>query len=141
MRAKWQLKKTLALVPKPKITRAEKDPGLDPEYLDWIRSLVCAVKRYPFEGATICRGVVEAHHHTSGRGRGQKSEDRRSFPLCVKHHRREFHAPQWTGSRAQGSFYGWGKAKRREWQDAMVAKYQDRAAAIVQATEILKGAQ
>lgn len=127
MKPKWKLKKTLAIIgPKPKAKRAPKetDPGSNPKYLAWLREQPCAVKKYPLPRATPCRGIVEAHHHTGGRGRGQKSNDLRAFPLCKRHHTGEFHAPQWGGvSRAKTTFTGWGKQKRREWQDAMVEKY------------------
>lgn len=62
-----------------------------------------------------CLGVTTAHHHTGHRGLSRKSNDRRTFPLCAKHHD-DFH----TGS---GYFSGWSKEERRIWQDVMVERY------------------
>lgn len=85
----------------------------NPGHLDFIRTQPCC--RYvPF--VQDCSGPTQAHHHTGGRGRGQKSEDERSMPLCSKHHR-EFHS-------ATGAFGGWRKTERREWQDRMVELYK-----------------
>jgi hypothetical protein len=52
----------------------------DPQYLKWIRSLVCVIV------SRKCRGFVEAHH-AGIRGLGQRAEDNTAIPLCVRHHR------------------------------------------------------
>jgi hypothetical protein len=130
MKAKWKLKKTVAIPLAPKhrfkpkrIVLVDglvpwKKAGVDPVHLTWIREQPCALRRYPIPGATRCRGKVEAHHHTGGRGRGQISPDRKAFPLCARHHRPEFHD-------ATGTFATWKKAQRRAWQDEMVEKYRE----------------
>ena len=53
-------------------------PARNPAYLQWIRTLPCAV----------CRGTrgVEAAH-TGPHGLGQKSPDWSAIPLCWRHHR------------------------------------------------------
>ena len=77
----------------------------------YIRGLPCAVCDRP--------APSEAHHHTGGRGRGQKADDRRTIPLCRVCHT-DFHA-------ACGFFKFYDKAARREWQDRMVERYQRRS--------------
>lgn len=67
--------------------------------------------------ATPCLGPVQAHHATYGRGRGQKVDDSLVFPLCLGHHR-AFHD-------ASGLFKSWTKARRREWQEAMVEEHRE----------------
>jgi len=117
MKTKWKLKKTVG--PKVKVPRVPKeiDPSVDPKYLAWLRKFPCAVHTYALSFATPCRGIVEAHHHTSGRGKSQQSDDRRAFPLCARHHRAEFHD-------GHGTFEDWGKVRRREWQDRMSRQYR-----------------
>jgi len=53
-------------------------PWRGPEYLDWIRTLPCAVC-----GTT--RGVEAAH--TGSHGMRSKAPDYRAIPLCAAHHR------------------------------------------------------
>ncbi len=74
------------------------------------REGACACAGEP--GFGPCEGTIHAHHHTGGRGRGQKADDERTFPLCWKHHN-DFHS-------ATGGFRDKDKAWRREWQDRMV---------------------
>lgn len=118
MRKKWQLEKVVAGREYDPITPDE-DDGSDPAYLKWLRKQPCAVFSHPFDGCGPCGGVVEAHHHTKERGRGQKAPDREAFPLCMVHHH-AFHA-------ARGGFLEWKKPKRRKWQDRMVREHLDRA--------------
>jgi len=87
----------------------------DRKYLEWIRSLPCAVLTHRLPGATRCYGAVEAHHPT-GSGLALKSADREAFPLCRGHHG-EFH-------RLIGTFKGWVKAVLKEWQGGMSDRYQ-----------------
>ena len=53
-------------------------PVRNPAYLQWIRTLPCAVCR-------VTRGVEAAH--TGPHGLGQKSSDLSAIPLCARHHR------------------------------------------------------
>lgn len=82
----------------------------DPEHLATLRRMRCALD------SPACEGPTEAHHHTGGRGMGQKSSDHRAFPLCRKHHR-EFHG-------AYGYFRTWDKEDRKAWQTAQVELYK-----------------
>ena len=75
---------------------------------EYLRTQRCAI-------GWFCDGPIQVHHHTGGRGRGQKADDSRTFPLCMKHHA-EFH-------NASGHFRDWSKTHRREWQDMMVARF------------------
>ena len=84
--------------------------GDDPAYAGWIRLQPC-------HQCGTKRGVA-AHHSTVGRGRGQKTSDRCCIPLCWKCHD-DFH-------QYRGSFWGWPKAQRRQWQNDAVAHYQGR---------------
>lgn len=88
----------------------------DSAHLSFLRTQLCAARLATSEALTECDGHIEAHHHTGGRGRGQKTSDHRAFPLCLKHHR-DFHA-------AAGVFRDWTKAERRAWQDAMVERFK-----------------
>lgn len=114
MRAKWRISKTLHGREQSPITR-EADPRRDPARLALVRSLGCAVKLYPFPGATPCRGGIEAHHPT-GAGMALTDDDRKAFGLCLQHHVPEFHG-------LTGAFKGWTKARRREWQTRMSEAY------------------
>jgi hypothetical protein len=53
-------------------------PRRDSRYLQWIRTLPCAVCR-------TTRNIEAAH--TGGHGLGQKAPDSTAIPLCVTHHR------------------------------------------------------
>ena len=53
-------------------------PVRSPRYLEWIRTLPCAV-------CHRTRGVEAAH--TGPHGLGQKSSDMSAIPLCARHHR------------------------------------------------------
>lgn len=107
-------------------------PGEDEPYLRWLRQQPCC-------HCQPVRGPSEAHHSTVApctrhwrpgikqyangavrqfRGKGKKSDDRYSFPLCLKCHRL-FHD-------AAGPFRDWDKAKRRAWQEQMSAEYRAR---------------
>jgi hypothetical protein len=53
-------------------------PRRDSRYLQWIRTLPCAV-------CGTNRNVEAAH--TGAHGLGQKSPDSSAIPLCIRHHR------------------------------------------------------
>lgn len=61
----------------------KKQPGDDPKYLAWIRTLPCEL--WPTL-STTCSGRVEAHH-AGDHGFAQKAPDRSAIPLCGYHHR------------------------------------------------------
>lgn len=90
--------------------RREKAGLADPGYLSWLHTQRCALH------GGGCRGPLEANHHTSGRGLGQKADDKRSFTLCREHHA-QMHE-------YRGFFAGWGKDQRRAWQTAQVERYR-----------------
>lgn len=90
-------------------TEAERD---EPAYLEFIRTLPCCAPDAPSK----CFPFVQAHHHTYPRGMGQKAPDRFAIPLCALHHD-NFHM-------ANGAFLGWGRDRRRAWQDAQVERFQ-----------------
>jgi hypothetical protein len=80
----------------------------DPAYLAQVRRLPCCASHL-----SECQGRIHAHHQTHDRAKGTKAHDHKSFAFCMKHHA-EFHA-------ASNVFASWDQAKRREWQDRMVA--------------------
>jgi hypothetical protein len=61
----------------------KKQPGDDPAYLRFIRSLPCEL--FPCL-ADPCQGRVEAHH-AGDHGYAQRAPDRTAIPLCARHHR------------------------------------------------------
>jgi hypothetical protein len=113
MRAKWKLSKVPPGHIYDPVTR-ERDPDRDPQHLAFLRSLPCAVLAHPLPGATRCRYGVEAHHPT-GAGMALRDGDTRAFSLCHGHHM-EFHD-------LRGTFRGWTKAQRRDWQERMSDAY------------------
>lgn len=80
----------------------------DPDYLAWVRSFPCAVCR---------RRPTTAHHHTGGRGLGQRAHDHKTIALCFVCHD-DFH-------QARGFFRGMAKRERREWQDDQVKRMRE----------------
>lgn len=54
--------------------------GKDPAYLEWIRTLPCAV-------CYAQKSPTQAHH-AGVRGFGQRADDRTAVPLCGQHHDR-----------------------------------------------------
>ena len=102
---KQSLRRTKFLAKQAKARSA--DRGGDAQYLEWIRSLHCCV----------CRALPPSHaHHATltGRGKGQKSHDRETMPLCFRCHRC-FHD-------GTGSFEYWTREQRRLWQELQVAE-------------------
>ena len=96
---------------KPMRRRARKSIPTTPEdraRLNWLHDQPCAV--------TGKRPPVDVHHHTQHRGLGQKSKHDQGIPLAHDVHM-DFHA-------GRGLFKGWMKDARREWQTAMVLRYQ-----------------
>jgi hypothetical protein len=91
--------------PKRAEQRREKAGLADPAYLAWCRLQRCVLH------APACKGPTDPNHVTYGRGLGQKSDDRKAFPLCRKHHE-DFHA-------GTGYFEDWDRDKRRDWQRSM----------------------
>ena len=97
-----------------KRTKARPNPaGHDPAHLACIRRLPCCV--------CGTRRRVDPHHSTAGRAFSRKASDHATMPLCRRHHD-EFHG-------ARGHFEGWDRAKRRQWQREMVARYAPRTEA------------
>ena len=120
MRQKWRLKKKHGFQlgrPVPPGPRVSARKPKDTAYLDWVRAQPCALRKHPLPQMTRCKGIVEAHHNTHGKGQRQRTDDRRAFPLCPRHHREEFHAHA-------GTFDGWKRAERNEWQDKMSETYR-----------------
>ena len=79
----------------------------DQDRLDWLHAQPCAVTgQHP----------VDVHHNTHGRGMGTKTPHSQGIPLHHDVHM-DFHA-------ATGYFKGWDRARRRDWQTAMVLRYQ-----------------
>lgn len=95
--------------------RREKSGLADSAYLEWCKRQKCSVF-----GCTAKR--CDPHHHTNGRGLGQKSDDRRAFPLCRRHHD-ELHD-------FRGFFEGMSNLERRHWQTSAL----ERARAAYEAT-------
>ena len=62
----------------------KKQPGDDPKYLAWIRTLPCEVFMRRF--FDDCSATVEAHH-AGEHGYAQRAPDRTAIPLCSYHHR------------------------------------------------------
>ena len=89
--------------------------GDDAQYLKWCRRQPCAQC-----GAT---NDITAHHHTKGRGRGQRASDREAFPLCLTCHS-NFHG-------ASGAFKKMDKAGRRAWQDEQLRTHRERYFGVV----------
>ncbi len=82
----------------------------DKAYLAFIRQQPCCIPNHD------CQGEVEAHHR-AGAGMALKHDDRQTMPLCHVGHIEERH-------RLRGYFKGWKKARIKEWELEMVAKYQ-----------------
>ena len=78
--------------------------------LAWLHLLPCCAP-----GHRNC-GPVEVHHDTQDRALGKKAPHDRGMPMC--------HLAQVQFHGGSGPFKGWDKARRREWQTAMVAHYQ-----------------
>lgn len=120
MNPKWSLKRKTGagLGPKKPPGPRWKPPynGKDPAHLGHLHTLPCALVTHPIAGATPCSRDLEVHHSTNGRGKSQRTDDRKAFPLCAKHHRAEFHE-------RRGTFEGWTREQRREWQDRMSSFY------------------
>jgi len=76
----------------------------DPGYLAWLRTQRCVLGFL-----RECFGAPVAHHHTHGRGMGQKASDRRAMPFCTRHHD-DFH-------NARGHFKTMKRQQRRDFQD------------------------
>jgi hypothetical protein len=85
--------------------------GEDPDYLRWIKGQRCCAP------VSCSRWPCDAHHSTVGRGKGQKSHDHESMPLCRLHHM-EFHA-------ASGPFHGWIQERRAKWQRFQTALHRE----------------
>lgn len=73
----------------------KKQPGDDPKYLAWIRTLPCEL--FPCL-ADPCKGVTEAHH-ASDHGFAQRAPDKTAIPLCSRHHRESTIAVHIMGKR------------------------------------------
>lgn len=72
-----------------------KGPLDDPAYLNFIRSLPCAI-------CTLLRGRQSGRTeaaHVGQRGLGQKCSDHETIPLCHLHHREGEHAHHRIGKR------------------------------------------
>lgn len=81
--------------------------GEDPEYLAWIRSLVCC----------LCgSGRASEPHHTGRKGTSQRSHDHKAIPLCLACHRHR-HA-------LSGPVKGWDEQRVRDFENAQVEHYR-----------------
>jgi hypothetical protein len=63
------------------------EPGICPEYLEYVRARGCCVRWFRSLGK--CAGDVVAHHHgraAGGGGIALKPSDFRTVPLCDAHH-------------------------------------------------------
>lgn len=81
----------------------------NPAHLKFIRSLPCSV--------CLAMPPSHAHHSTADRhSMGKKASDLDTFPLCGQCHQ-DFHD-------AKGRFRDWDKARRKLWQQGMVALYK-----------------
>lgn len=79
----------------------------DFEYMAWVTKQYCLARLLAVSG-NECKGRTEAHHMY---GRYVKDADRKTIPLCTKHHL------DWTGRvGGRGIFEGWGKGRRWAWQ-------------------------
>ena len=94
--------------------RRLRKPGSDPAYLDFVRSLPCAVKG-------ICTGSIHAHHAGRRPGVSMKAPDDTAIPLCAAHH------DAWHS--ATGVFFGLTKMQRFAWAVQAIADTQGRYAA------------
>lgn len=79
--------------------------------LDHIRAMPCDLRD---ERPEECAWGTDAHHET-GAGMALKANDRRTIPLCHRHHM-DFHDHR-------GYFWNWTKEERRQWQDDRIAHY------------------
>ncbi len=98
--------------------------GRDKAYLDWIRSLYCAVCMLPWKisGSGVAYSNVQQYPteaaHVGDRGLSQKCSDRETIPLCALHHRL---GPQ--------SHHRAGKKFWRIWnldRDKLIREYRER---------------
>jgi hypothetical protein len=73
----------------------KKQPGDDPEYLAWIRTLCCwvcmtqarVIRPSVHVGYCSLQESPTEPHHAGDHGYAQKAPDRTAIPLCAKHHR------------------------------------------------------
>lgn len=96
--------------------------GSDPVYLDFVRSLPCAVEKSSglYRGTMalvsptlFCEGRIHAHHAIH---RSQGGKDDSAVPLCDRHHR------QWHD--ANGVFAGLSRLERFAWAQRAIARTQ-----------------
>lgn len=76
----------------------------DPGYLIWVRRQPC------WQCGKAPAGCA---HHKTGAGMGLRASDLDAMPLCHGCHM-AFHD-------GKGPFKGWGKARRRQWQEEAIA--------------------
>lgn len=77
----------------------KKQPGDDPKYLEWIRTLPCWVCSSTPDIARLAHPElrrVEAHH-AGDHGFAQKAPDRTAIPLCAYHHRLSMYSAHLLG--------------------------------------------
>lgn len=55
--------------------------GNDPTFLAWVRRRACCAPTVEIP----CEGRIEVHHWPA-RGRAKRGDDRRTVPLCRRHH-------------------------------------------------------
>ena len=66
----------------------KRKPGdVDPEYLRWIRSLLCSVPDCSSYYTRVLHLRLTEAHHAGDHGLAQRAPDRTAIPLCVWHHR------------------------------------------------------
>lgn len=94
--------------------RIERGLG-DPAYLDFVRTLPCAVGRSCWR-AYVCQGTIHAHHAGRRPGIAMKAPDNTAIPLCADHHR------AWHD--ASGVFARLTKMERFAWSQRAIAETQ-----------------
>jgi len=83
----------------------------------WIHARPCIVETHAYRsGSVTCLGRIEQSHERNMTGLGLKAPERRSVPMCKKHHE------EWEQHR--GVFEHPTKEDRRELMDLWIAREQ-----------------
>lgn len=85
--------------------------GESKQYTTWLRTQPCCA---PECGTTRS---IEVHHRT-GAGMGLRAHDHKGMPLCNSCHV-ALHS-------AKRPFFGWDRARLRDWQDEQIAAHRAR---------------
>lgn len=97
--------------------------GEDREYVRKVHWLPCMAREL---GG--CDGPIQAHH-ASEQGMARKSHDHQCASLCRSHHLYQWHE-------RKGSFAGWSKDQRAEWEREAVARTQELVARLEDGMEL-----